>query len=201
MTQPELKLTTTDAVRTEHLVTPCHWFVSGKNGADGAWATDERGEKFSFFINRQDTWARPLIGREDLEVLVRTWSRSHDGYIKSDLMPLHLQPEEVQHAVGLVEAPTTTVAESATSTAKKAVKPARQRLGRNVQSGSCKPPAERSDPLKWSALVNNLGESNRVWRQWEAFQEATGNEIGLSTFAGMCLLEGLDSVVSKYRAR
>lgn len=199
MTQSQMNLTATDAARTEHLVTPIKWFVAGQNGGDGAWAVDERGEKFSLFINRPDAWARPLIGRLDLQLLVRTWGRHDSGYIKSDLMPLHLQSADVQAAVGLVE-PEPDVEPVAPKPTKKAAKQPRQRLGRNVQSGACKSPAERAEPLKWSALVNNVGESNRIWRQWEAFQEATDNEIGLSSFVGMCILEGLDSVVAKYKA-
>jgi hypothetical protein len=195
-THPNATLSTDYAKGTEHTITPTYWFTSERNGAHAFWAVDFFHERFSVYINAADTWALPLVGRTDLPIKVKVYKFHDDGYFKSDLLKPADQTVAVQKAIAAVAEETP----KAPKAPKKAAKPSRQRLGRNVQSGACKSPAERAEPLKWSALVNNVGESNRIWRQWEAFQEATDNEIGLSSFVGMCILEGLDSVVAKYKA-
>ena len=208
----EQQLTTDDAVRRELLIEPIHWFK--KHGDDGLVGLTDQGVKVYSYVRRESSWARPLVGRFDISLRVRTWKAMDNGWA-ADLLPVLMQPNEIQEMLGLVDddwdqidpntkaeamalpTPCEPPSEAPAKPAGKA-KTAKRRTGRAVNSGNCVPPAERVEPLKFSALTQNLAESQVLWNGWLQFQEATDNSVGHSTFLGMCALAGIESVLSRY---
>ena len=214
----ELNITSDNAIRRVLTVQPVKWFKTN-TGNDGCMSYDESGVKVSFFVDDSCSWARPLVGRVDIQVSVRTWRHNDLGHWNSDLLPVEKQSKEVQSILGhhkfshqdLIDGlDPEMVAEAIAkplpcdeppappSRASSKPKTLRKSHGRNVQSGSCKPPAERAEPLRFSLLVQNMAEANLLWNSWLKFQKATDNSVGHSTFIAMCALEGAEAVVRKF---
>lgn len=212
-------ITSDDAIRRILIVQPMKWFKAS-TGDDGCMAHDDQGTKVSFFVDDSCSWARPLIGRTGIQVSVRTWRHNDKrGLFNADLMPVEKQSAEVRKIIGhqvfdqqdflngldpelVAEAIAKPLPcdEPSTPPKKAASKPKASRKGltRNVQSGSCKAPSERADPLKFSLLTQNMAEANLLWGSWLKFQQATNNTVGHSTFIAMCALEGVQGVLRKF---
>lgn len=211
-------ITSDSAIRRVLTVQPVKWFKT-ERGHDGCMSHDDQGTKVSFFVDESCGWARPLVGRVDLQVSVRTWRLNKLGLFNADLMPIETQPEKVRSILGHQEftgqdfldgldpelvaeaiAKPLPCDEPPTPSRKAAskLKASRKGLTRNVQSGSCKAPSERAEPLKFSLLTQNMAEANLLWNSWLKFQQATNNTVGHSTFISMCALEGVQSVLRKF---
>jgi hypothetical protein len=206
------QLTTDDVVRRELLIEPIHWFK--KDADDGLVGLTDQGVKVYTYVRRESSWARPLVGRLDIAFRVRTWKAMDNGWA-ADLLPVLMQPSEIHEVLGLVDdawdqidpqtkaeamalpTPCETPLAAPAKPAGKA-KTTKRRTGRAVNSGSCVPPTERVEPLKFSALTQNIAESQLLWNGWLQFQEATDNSVGHSTFIGMCALAGVESVLSRF---
>lgn len=191
-----------DAATRRVLTVRINRWAQSANAADYFTGyTPENTELAMCWLNK-DVWAKPLVGREGVTVLVRTYREmSTENSIrrwKADLVPIDSQTDEVKRLLGFVEPaePPSKPAPKAQGNAKPKVRTTSQAGARRAQPGHTKAPAEKNDPTKDTMVHPSMAAAERLHSLAIKFTDSTG--VGKSEFLAMAAMEGALAVMEKY---